>query len=141
MSQITYCASFRKVRMRGSMTEGYVIFDLNAMHGTAEFRQGKRLDRSNKAKLELGLANTFLRSLEAEEGITITGSRSNSDDPPDVLFELNGQTTGLELAELLPENRLERDAILRRVRKRVLQLLHLSEKTQDWVITTDTSVH
>ncbi len=117
------------------MRKGYVVFDLAALHGTAVLVSGKALDRSHKAALELNLANFLLRSLTAEEGITVTEIRSNPNDPPDVLFEVGEQTLGMELAELLPENRLERDDILRRVKQKVLALLQFSEKTKDWVVT------
>jgi len=117
------------------MAKGYVIFDLAAMYGGAKFIPSTPLPRHDKKVLEFTMANTLLRSLAKPRGSQIAAIRSNPNDPPDVLFEINHQTVGLEMAELLPENRLERDAIIAQLKERILQELPLGPHTRDWVIT------
>ena len=118
------------------MSKGYVVFDLSTFHGKggAKFRSGTSLDRSDKARLEVGLASILLKSLNSFEGLSFANVRANSNDPPDVLVEFDG-ILGIELSELLPPNRLERDAILKRVRGDILKDLILSKHSRDWVIT------
>ncbi len=119
------------------MAKGYVIFDLAAMrmHGTTTLVPGTPLPRHDKRDLELRVSRVLLNSLAASETLSITGVRSAEVDPPDVLFELDGEEHGLEVTELLPDNRLERDAIIRQLRTRVISSLALGSATRDWVIT------
>ena len=41
----------------------------------------------------------------------------------------------MELSEILPENRLEKDSIIRRLRRDIISHLTLSEDTQGFVVT------
>ena len=69
------------------------------------------------------------------ESLTITNVRNADVDPPDVCFVSDGEEHGLELTELLPENRLERDAIIRQLTTKVLSSLSFGSATRDWVIS------
>jgi hypothetical protein len=60
--------------------------------------------------------------------------RSNPADPPDVLFAYDGAERGLELAELLPERRLEKDKIISKLRRDIISHLRLSEKSRGFVV-------
>lgn len=117
------------------MAKGYIVFDLAAMYGGAKLLPGLPLPRHDKRAIERTLADTLLRSLAKDGEAAIAVIRSNPDDPPDVLFEINQQTVGLEIAELLPENRLERDAIIAKLKRRIVQKLALGPHTRDWVVT------
>ena len=117
------------------MARGYVVFDLAAMHGTAQLVPGRPLPRHDKRPLELMLAQILLRSLAAHEPPLATDVRSNLQDPPDVLFSLADKQVGLEVAELLPDNRLERDSIIRQIKADILSRLPIGPVTRDWVIT------
>jgi hypothetical protein len=113
------------------MAKHVVVLDLAAAFGTAEFIPGVPFDRTNKAALELRCAKAFLEQL----GTRSENVRTNEKDPPDVLFEMNGVTIGLELVELLPENRLGKDHRLEGLRNRVLDQLSLGAATRNWVVT------
>ena len=117
------------------MAKGYVVFDIATLRGAAQFVPGRALPRHDKRALELMLAQTVLGSLGARESPCPADVRSNPDDPPDVLFSLAGKQLGLELAELLPDNRLERDAIIKQTKANILARLSLGRLTRDWVVT------
>jgi hypothetical protein len=98
------------------------------------FVQRPLLPRDDKQKLEMSVAGTLLSSLPANEQVCIRNLRPNPADPPDVLFDLNGTTIGIELVELVPRNRLGKDAVLDDIRDRILDLLVLGEPTKNRVI-------
>jgi len=106
--------------------------------------QGNGLPRGNKVELELGIATAFLNSISKDNQLNISNIRTNNpNDPPDVLFDLNGNTFGIELTELTPINRLERSNILKRLKESIINNLQLDSTTKDWAISisldTDTS--
>jgi hypothetical protein len=117
------------------MAKGYVVFDLAALHGSAQFVPGRTLQRHDKRALELMLAQIALGSLAAHESPPATNVRSNPNDPPDVLFSLADKQFGLEVAELLPDNRLERDAIIKQTKADIVARLPIGPATRDWVAT------
>lgn len=117
------------------MAKGYIIFDLGAGHGTARFLSGVSLARNDKSRLEVDLANMALDALSSAEETKVENIRSNPSDPPDVLFELNEKEIGIELSELLPENRLWKDAVLQRLREDILRRIPQDHKTKDCVVT------
>lgn len=116
------------------MTKGIIVLDLSAMHGGGTLSLPKGLPRRNKPELELQVARRFLESLGPTRDIHAVNIRGNQHDPPDILFELDGVTTGLELVELLPENRLEKEHILRELRRRILESLDIGDSTRNWVV-------
>ncbi len=117
------------------MAKGYVVFDLAALYGTVPFVPGRTLPRHDKRALELMLAHILLGSLAAHKPPPATDVRSNPNDPPDVLFSVADKQFGLEVAELLPDNRLERDAIIRQIKVDILARLPIGPVTRDWVVT------
>ena len=86
------------------MAEGYVVFDLAALHGTVQLVPGRTLPRHDKRALELMLVHILLGSLAAHEPPPATDVRSIPNDPPDVLFSVADKQFGLEVAELLSSN-------------------------------------
>ncbi len=117
------------------MAKGYIIFDLSAGHGSARFLPGVSLGRSDKSRLEEELASVLLEALAIAEEAKVENVRANLSDPPDIIFELNEQEIGIELSELLPENRLEKDAVLQRIRKDLVRRIPQNHKSKDCVIT------
>jgi len=105
------------------------------MAGTLKFVPGPELPRHDKRLLERTIANTFLTHLSQRDGSAIAALQSNSTDPPDVTFTYNGEPRGMELVEILPENRLEKDSIIRRLRRDIISRLTLSEDTSGFVVT------
>lgn len=112
-----------------------VSIDLATTAGTLKFVPGPQLPRHDKSLLERTIANTFLAHLSQREGLAIADVRSNEEDPPDVTFSYNGQYRGMELSEILPENRLEKDSIIRKLRCDIISRLSLSDKTAGFVVT------
>jgi hypothetical protein len=80
------------------------------------------------------VTSTLISLLPADEQAHIQNFRPNAADPPDILFEMNDKTVGIELAELVPSNRHGKDAILDNVRSRILELLVLGEHTKNRVV-------
>ena len=117
------------------MPQGYVAFDLAAMFGSARFRSTGSLSRRDKMALELWLATNLLSAIAQNESLFIEGITSNPNDPPDIYFDLLGQRHGVELTELLPERRLERDAAVQRAKEDIISQLPVGELTRDWVIS------
>lgn len=116
------------------MSKGYLVLDLAAFYGGGTYLPGAPLARADKATLELRRATTLLEHLRAGAGLDIQNVRSNPSDPPDILFDLNGTVVGVELVQLLPENRLAKDHQLAALRERILDRLPIGELTRDWVI-------
>ncbi len=112
-----------------------ISFDLAAATGSARLRLGRDLPRHSKPELERYLVNSFLPILAAHEGFTVSGIRSNESDPPDVLFEKDTATHGIELSEVLPVNRLEKNAILNETRRSIVQALTVGETTRNQAVT------
>jgi hypothetical protein len=121
------------------MATGHIVFDLSTGVGSARLVPSRFpvVPRASKQETELYIGGLLLRSLGETEGHSITGVRSvePGKDPPDVHFHFDGKPRGLEVTELVPEDRFGRDAILRRFRAGILKRLTLSEKTRDWVVT------
>lgn len=118
------------------MTKTAVIsIDLASMAGTLKYVPGPQLPRHDKRLLERGIANSFLTHLSKHDGSTIVDVESNANDPPDVIFNYNGQHRGIELSELVPENRFEKDSIIRRLRRDIVSRLVLGEATAGFVVT------
>lgn len=105
------------------------------MAGTLKFVSGTPLPRHDKRLLETTIASTFLSHLSQRDGSTIADVSSNSSDPPDVTFTYNGKPYGIELSEILPENRLEKDSIIHKLRREIISRLSLNEKTRGFVVT------
>lgn len=117
------------------MAKGYVTIDLAATWGSMKLRPGTPLPRHDKKAVELVVANKFLQSLQDPGKGEFADIQSNSKDPPDILFEMDHETIGLELTELLPQNRLERTAVIRKFKQRILQKLALGPHSRDWLIS------
>ena len=80
-----------------------ISIDLASMVGSAKLMKlGRALPRDNKSDLELMIANHLLRTIRLKGEHSFEGLRICEQDPPDVLFEYDGVTTGIELTELLP---------------------------------------
>jgi hypothetical protein len=118
------------------MTKKAIIsIDLAALAGTMRFVPGTPLPRHDKRLLERSLAGFFLAHLSQREGCAFSDVFSSPSDPPDVTFIYAGQRRAMELSELVPENRFEKDAILRNLRRDVLAGLRLGEHTSGFVVT------
>ena len=105
------------------------------MAGTLKYVPVPQLPRHDKGLLERTIATTFLTHLSQRDGLTIADVQSNASDPPDVTFTYNGQLRGMELSELVPENRFEKDSIIRRLRRDIIAGLTLGDHTAGFVIT------
>jgi len=118
------------------MSKKWIIsLDLASAVGTAELKMPTRvLPRDDKERLELTIAKQLLAIIASHSSASFTGLRTNTDDPPDVLFKHDGVTTGAELTELLPPNRLEKDAIIRSIRERMLSALSVGPHTRNRVV-------
>lgn len=112
-----------------------ISIDLASIARTLKFVPGRELPRHNKSLLELTIASTLLPHLSQRDGSAIADLQSNSADPPDVTFTYNGELRGMELSEILPENRLEKDSIIRRLRRDIISRLTLSKNTSNFVVT------
>jgi hypothetical protein len=113
----------------------FIALDPAAFAGSLEYVPGPNLPRNNKAELELLITKRLLLGLSQPQGVEFGNLQSNPNDPPDVTFTLNGALHGIELCELLPENRLETDAIVIKLRKSILNGLVLGEHTAGLVVT------
>lgn len=116
---------------------GLVSIDLSTVVGSMEFVPGVQLPRNDKRMLEMIVARSFLELWAETKGLRVASLRSNEDDPPDLLFECEGQLVGLELTELVPESRLEKDAQIRQLRKEILSVMSLGPESQDHVVHID----
>lgn len=105
------------------------------MAGTLSFVPGHQLPRHDKGVLERSIASTFLIHLSHRDGSTFADVESNPKDPPDVTFTYNGEPRGMELCEILPENRLEKDSIIHKLRRAIISRLMLGEATSGFVFT------
>lgn len=81
------------------------------------------------------MTSILLETLRAQINKDFTGLRANPNDPPDVLFECADRTVGLELVELVPENRFAKDHQLRRLRELILDRLPIGEITKGWALS------
>ncbi len=70
-----------------------------------------------KKKRELFVAKQFLCQLAERENATLNDIQINDTDPPDVVFDWNETRFGLEITELLPRKRRDKDAVIRLFRK------------------------
>lgn len=120
-------------RLNLIMKKAMISIDLASMAGTLKFVQGPQLPRHDKKLLERVIAKTFLTHLSQQDGSTVSDIQSNLTDPPDVIFKFNGQLRGIELSEIIPENRFEKDSIIRKLRRDIISLLTISEKTSGFV--------
>lgn len=108
---------------------------LNSVVGSMQLKIPTRpLPRRDKKQLELTMARRLLSVVQQRSRHLFAGLRTNCEDPPDVLFEHNGATTGIELTELLPANRLEKDAIICLLRAQLLSRLNMGPKTRNRVV-------
>lgn len=108
------------------------------------FVLGHGLPRNDKQTLEMHVASTLISSIPADERACIHNLRPNEvkgkpDDPPDVLFEIEGRTVGIEIAELVPRNRHGKNAVLDNVRDCILELLVPGEHTMNRVVFLHTN--
>jgi hypothetical protein len=116
---------------------GIISLDLLAMTGIVPggptLQMGTRLLRADKAALERHLAGTLAVSVAEFEGKSASYLRSCVPDPPDVLVNYDTREIGIEVAELLPPNRLEKDGIIARMRREIVGQLHLGEQTTNLI--------
>jgi len=112
-----------------------ISIDLASMAGTLMYDPGVELPRNNKRLLEQMVASTFLEHLSQRDSSKVTDIQSNPTDPPDVMFTYNGELRGIELSEFLPDNRLQKDSILLRLRRAVISRLILGDNTRGFVVT------
>ncbi len=118
------------------MTKKAIIsIDLATTAGTMRYVPGTPLPRNDKRLLERTIANILLTHLCQREGATFSDMASCTTDPPDVIFKYNGHRRAMELSELVPENRFEKDAILRNLRRDILAGLTLGDHTTGFVVT------
>lgn len=118
------------------MTKKAIIsVDLAALAGTMRFVPGTPLPRHDKRLLECSIASFFLTHLCQRERTAFSDVLSCATDPPDVTFIYNGHPRAMELSELVPENRFEKDAILRKLRGDILAGLTLGDHTTGFVVT------
>jgi hypothetical protein len=119
-----------------SVTKKAILsIDLAALAGTMTYHPGSRLPRHDKQLLERTITLRFLSHLCQFKGLEFSSLCSVEHDPPDVRFTIAGQSYAAELAELLPENRLEKDAIIEKLRRDIVSEISLSERTANQVIT------
>ena len=102
--------------------------------GTLKYVPGQSLPRHDKQLLERTIANGRLANLAQREAVAFADLQNNPADPPDVVFTYAGQARGMELVELVPPNRLEKDAIIRQLRRQIVSRLDLGTQTKDCVI-------
>ena len=115
------------------MSKQWVItIDLSATTGSAELIRlpGTELPRHDKKLLELTVATRLLGALDKDQ-YNVSGVRSNPSDPPDVLFALDAQPIGIELTELLPPNRFEKDSVICNFRRSILDQLSTCEQSRN----------
>lgn len=96
---------------------------------------GRQLPRDDKRLLEITVANAFLAHLCRNEGSTFSDVVASVSDPPDVTFTYNGQPRAIELSELVPENRYEKDDIICKLRRDIIDDLTLGDHTAGFVVT------
>jgi hypothetical protein len=102
--------------------------------GEVELVQRPGLPRNDKKQLEMHIAATLVSLLPTPLQEQMSNLRSSPADPPDVLVEVQGKPVGIEVGELVPQNRLERDDILDRATAQILEGLVLGEHTRDRVV-------
>ncbi len=120
---------------RDVVTKKAVIsIDLASMAGTLNYVPGPQLPRHDHDLLELTIANTFLAYLSQRDASAVADV-DKGPDPPDLTFTYNGQFRGIELSELIPENRFEKDDIIRKLRRNVISRLTLGDNTRGCVVT------
>jgi len=115
------------------MSKQWVItLDLSATISSAEliWLPGTELPRHDKKLLELTVATHLLGALDKDQ-YNVSGVRSNPIDPPDVLFALDAQQIGIELTELLPPNRFEKDSVIFDFRRSILDHLSTGEQSRN----------
>jgi hypothetical protein len=117
------------------MVMRHVSIDLARMVGTLEYLPGLQLPRHDKQLLERTVASAFLASLARADGSIVADLQSARPDPPDVIFTHNEKPRSMELCELVPENRFEKDAIIRKLRREILAALKIGEHTAGYAIT------
>jgi hypothetical protein len=112
-----------------------VSVDLASMVGTMKLVPSSfRLPRGDKRLLECAVSEILLKTLQHAGNIRFDGLRSNPNDPPDALFNNGEVCTGIELTELTPPRRYEKDAILLSLRRQILEQLDIGECTRNrWV--------
>ena len=115
-----------------------VSLDLTSMMplgkgASLKFKSGIRIP-SEKESREMFVGYGFLHALAKKESASVTNIRSNRDDPPDVLFDWNGIKKGLELTELMPENRRRKDVKLNTLRRGILSAIDRSKDNSDCAI-------
>lgn len=100
-----------------------------------EYVPARSLPREDKERLEVECATMMLNALVSNGEHQAEQVRPNPDDPPDVLFDLPEGVRGVELVELVPENRLAKDHQIRALRDRVLDGLTLGPNTRNRHVT------
>lgn len=117
----------------------HVILDLASFVGTMQYVGGRQLPRDTRSEplVERHLANLLVSAIGHGEGVAIGEVRTNRPDPPDVVVDYGGQSIGVEVTELLPSYRLEKDAIIRQLRRDTLAQLPIGPNTRDLVINVN----
>lgn len=112
-----------------------VNIDLGTMTGTMQFVPPQNpMPRRDNAELEMRVAGELISVIRSASSHLLENLRPNHDDPPDVLVDVDGGTIGIELTEILPPNRLERDHVLASFRNSVIQQLNVGEQTRNRVV-------
>jgi len=111
-----------------------IAIDLAMLAGTMTFVPGSPLPRDDKQGLEGIIAKAFLTHLSRREGSTFSDLAHPKSDPPDVMFNYNGEPRRMELTEIAPEKRYEKDDIIRKLRRAIIGHLTLGERTAGFVV-------
>ena len=115
--------------------KGIISIDLTTITGGAQLKLPKQgLPREDKSQIELVVTPKMIAILKQYDPGLFEKIQSNQEDPPDVIVQYNGISTGIELTRLLPPNRLEKDAILHRLRKNILSQLSLGNHSRNQVV-------
>ena len=115
--------------------KGIISIDLTTLVGGAQLEiPTQELPREDKSQLELVVANKMIAVLKQHDPGSFEEIRSNQEDPPDIVAQYNGISMGIELTELLPSNRLEKDSILQRLRRSILSQLLLGSHSRNQVV-------
>ena len=130
-----FCSFIFSIVCKQLMPIAHMHIDLASVTGTMKLVPGRiQLPRHSKTALELTIADTALNVLSKHENSKLNDLQSNPNDPPDVFFEWNNITIGAEVVELLPPNRLGKDAAIRKFKQELISKLSLGEATRDRVI-------
>lgn len=123
---------------------GVISFDLSASMPPeiesnlkpAQLIQSKQLfSRKDKRDLELKIGSEFLSIIAKNPKVQISNIRPNDYDPPDILFSINGVEHGMELSELIIDNRVEKDILIQSAKNKILSNLVFDDKTRNLIVS------